>query len=382
MQILKLDAAGIPAISANECVTQAVAVLRAGGLILFPTETVYGAGVDATNPEAVAKLLAYKSKREGKPLSIAVTDIEMAQKYVELNESAKKMYARFLPGPVTVVSKARQNSALVPGVISEFGTVGVRIPAYDLIHDIVKALGKPMTATSANASGKKRPHSIADVFEGLSGKQKGLIDLVIDAGILPPNEPSTVIDTTLSTPITLRSGAIDAAGEKERAAGEETTTLTTNSESETKMLAGKLLLKYWNTIRSTGLVIGLDGSLGTGKTIFAKGVADFLGIKETITSPTYSYIQEYEYERHGVTGTFFHLDVWKIDTAEQAKLLEIPSLIKPNSVVVIEWWEQIKQFEKFEGSQLNQKNLLQIKISDLGEQNQTNRTITITEQTS
>jgi len=380
--MLKLDA---KTAAHAELVAEAVEVLRSGGLMLFPTETVYGAGVDATNPEAVAKLLAYKSKREGKPLSIAVTDIEMAQKYVELNESAKKMYARFLPGPVTVVSKARQDSALVPGVISEFGTVGVRIPAYDLIHDIVKALGKPMTATSANASGKKRPHSIADVFEGLSGKQKGLIDLILDAGVLPPNEPSTVIDTTLSTPITLRSGAIDAASEaseNKKAAGEETTTLTTNSESETKMLAGKLLLKYWNTIRNTGLVIGLDGSLGTGKTIFAKGVADFLGITETITSPTYSYIQEYDFVRHGVTGTFYHLDVWKIDTAEQAKLLEIPSLIKPNSVVVIEWWEQIKQFEKFEGSQLNQKNLLQIKISDLGEQNQTNRTITITEQTS
>jgi len=366
-------------------ISQAVAVLKSGGLVLFPTETVYGAGVDATNPEAVAKLLAYKSRREGKPLSIAVTDIEMAHQYVEINESAQKLYERFLPGPVTVVSKVRGDSELVPGVISEFGTVGVRIPAHDLIHDIVHALGKPMTATSANASGEKRPHSIEDVFGGLSGKQKGLIDLVIDAGVLPPNEPSTVIDTTLSTPITLRAGAIDAAGEREKAAGEKTTTISTTSESETKMLAGKLLLKYWNTIRSTGLVIGLDGALGAGKTIFAKGAAEFLGITETITSPTYSYIQEYDYERHGVAGTFFHLDVWKIDTLEQAKLLDIPSLIKPNSVVIIEWWEQIKEFEKFEGSQFKPEQLLQIRITDQDDQhdqNQQSRTITITENNS
>jgi L-threonylcarbamoyladenylate synthase len=317
-------------------IEQAIAILQSGGLVIFPTETVYGAGVDATNPKAVEKLLAFKSRREGKPLSIAVTDQEMAEQFVELNDSAKKLYKRFLPGPVTVVSNIKPNSNLAPGVASEFGTVGVRIPDYPLVLELIKKLGKPITATSANASGAKRPYSIADAMEGLSAKQKNLIDFVIDVGTLPPNEPSTVIDTTLSTPITMRSGSsqiTSTVGASDH--------FTTHNETETKGLAGRLLLKHWNTIRERGLVIGLNGPLGAGKTIFTKGMAEFLGITETITSPTYNYIQEYAFERHKVAGMLYHLDVWKIDSPEMAARLRIGELIRPNSVVAIEWMEQL-----------------------------------------
>jgi len=319
----------------DQTIDQAVATLKAGGLVIFPTETVYGAGVDATNPAAVEKLLAFKSRREGKPLSIAVTDQEMAEEFVELNDSAKKLYKRFLPGPVTVVSNVKPSANLAPGVASEFNTVGVRIPAYDLVLEIIKKLGKPITATSANASGAKRPYSIVDAMSGLSTKQKNLIDFVIDVGTLPPNEPSTVIDTTLSTPITMRSGSSQI--------GTEVDQFTTANEAETKGLAGRLLLKHWNKIREHGLVIGLNGPLGAGKTIFTKGIAEFLGISETITSPTYSYIQEYNFERHTVKGTLYHLDVWKIDSPEMAARLSIDELMQPNSVVAIEWMEQLSE---------------------------------------
>lgn len=315
---------------------EAVAVLQSGGLVIFPTETVYGAGVDAANPKAVEKLLAFKSRREGKPLSIAVTNQQMAEQFVELNDSAKKLYKRFLPGPVTVVSNIKPNSNLAPGVASEFNTVGVRIPDYPLVLELIEKLGKPITATSANASGAKRPYSIADSMAGLSTKQKNLVDFVIDAGTLPPNEPSTVIDTTLSTPITMRSGTSQIHSSE--GASDH---FTTHNETETKGLAGRLLLKHWNTIRERGLVIGLNGPLGAGKTIFTKGIAEFLGITETITSPTYSYIQEYSFERHKVAGTLYHLDVWKIDSPEMAARLSIDELIQPNAVVAIEWMEQL-----------------------------------------
>lgn len=319
----------------------AIAILRAGGLVIFPTETVYGAGVDATNPAAVEKLLAFKSRREGKPLSIAVTDQAMAEKFVILNDSAKKLFKRFLPGPVTVVSNIQPNSSLARGVASEFGTVGVRIPDYPLVLEMVKTLGKPITATSANGSGAKRPYSIADAMAGLSTKQKNLIDFVIDVGKLPTNEPSTVIDTTLSTPITMRAGTIAADTSKNANTTHNGDQFITANESETKGLAGRLLLKHWNTIRERGLVIGLNGPLGAGKTIFTKGIAEFLGISETITSPTYSYIQEYSFERHNVKGMLFHLDVWKIDSPEMAARLSIDELMQPNSVVAIEWIEQL-----------------------------------------
>lgn len=312
-------------------VTAAVEVLRAGGLLIFPTETTYGAGVDATNPAAVQKLLAYKARREGKPLSIAVTDMAMAEQFVELTEEARRLYDRFLPGPVTVVS--RSLSTVAPGVESEFGTLGVRIPDYQLVLDIVKALGKPMTATSANMSDGKRPYSLDDLLPELPAKQLGLIDAVIDAGRLPPNPPSTVIDTTHSSPVIFRQGEVTLSS------GD---TLLSTSEAETKALAGKFLLKHWNQLKANGLVVGLDGSLGAGKTVFAKGVAEFLGITEVITSPTYTYYQDYAFERHGVTGSLYHCDLWNIHSAAELDRLELKPLLKPHTVILIEWYSQVK----------------------------------------
>ncbi len=320
-------------------IERAVAVLKAGGLMIFPTETTYGAGVDATNPAAVEKLLAYKARREGKPLSIAVTSQEMAERFVELTEQARALYKQFLPGPVTVISRAlpQNESRIAPGVISEFGTLGVRIPAYPLVTEIVAALGSPITATSANVSDQKRPYAVSDIFERISAKQAGLIDLVLDAGTLPPNPPSTVIDTTLSTPMTLREGTLSQTTESS-----PLTTLSSASPDETKQIAGRLMLKHWNDLRATGLIIGLEGSLGMGKTIFAKGVAEFLQISEEITSPTYSYMEEYDFTRHQTTGKFYHLDLWKIDSAEQLERLELEQILQPNTVVVIEWFNQFR----------------------------------------
>lgn len=321
----------------SEVIATTTTVLAAGGLVIFPTETTYGAGVDATIQAAVDKLLRYKSRREGKPLSIAVPDLPTAEKYVSLNEQARKLYLQFLPGPVTVVS--RSLGTVADGVASEFGTLGVRIPDYPLLLEILKAYGQPITATSANASGEKRPYSVTDILDGLSEKQKSLIDLVLDAGTLPPNEPSTVIDTTLSTPTTLREGAVSKQNPSS-----PRLTLVSASEAETKGIAGRLMLKHWNDIKERGVVIGLDGPLGAGKTIFTKGVAEFLGIRETITSPTYSYIEEYEWLRQGVAGQLFHLDLWKTEDVTHVERLEIEQQLAPHTVTVIEWWSQADEY--------------------------------------
>jgi L-threonylcarbamoyladenylate synthase len=376
----------VNASSTSEILTQALQTLSSGGLVIFPTETVYGAGVDATNPKAVEKLLAYKARREGKPLSIAVTDQAMAEKYVELNDQACALYRQFLPGPVTVVSKAKSpdqmpsgylsnNSTInqsvndsatppiAPGVASEFGTLGVRIPDHPLILELVRRLGRPITATSANASDQKRPYAISDILDNLSEKQKSLIDLVIDAGTLPPNKPSTVIDTTLSTPVTLRAG--DLSEQDKRFANQPTLTLESGSEQETKDIASRLLLKHWNQVRRGGLVIGLDGALGVGKTVFTKGVAEFLKIKDTLTSPTYTYIEEYPFERHQTSGTLYHLDMWKVESEEEFKRLEVGKLLGPNKVVVIEWYSQVSDY--FEPN-LNDRRIavIRIKLDEVG----------------
>ncbi len=322
--------------------------LKNDGLVIYPTETVYGIGASAVSAKAIDKLLKYKGRREGKPLSIAVTDQNMAEKYVEINEQALKFYKNFLPGPFTVISKSKNQ--VDSRINSEFGTLGIRIPDYALIIDIIKDFGQAITSTSANASGKKRPYKIQDIFDGLSERQKSLIDLVIDAGELPKNEPSIVVDTTLSTPIALRGSLKDNEGE----------ILWSNNENETIELAGRLLLNHLNDIQKNGLLIALNGQLGMGKTIFAKGVAKFLGIQETISSPTYSYINEYPYKRLGTEGVFYHVDAWKINSQEEVNFLEIKKLIKKNNVVVVEWFEQIATWLK-----LNKKtNLLTLNFSE------------------
>jgi L-threonylcarbamoyladenylate synthase len=346
----------------KEIIDQTIEVLKNGGLVVFPTETTYGAGVDATNPEAVGKLLAYKSRREGKPLSIAVSDKKMASEYVFINSQANALIEQFLPGPVTVVCKvlekthdrsvaqtnqdSTRNSNLAPGVASEFGTLGIRIPNYKLILDLVSQYKKPITATSANASGKKRPYCINDILKNLSEKQKNLIDLVLDAGELPHNEPSTIIDTTLSAPITLRGklSNIDSSSVGGNKNIGITTRLISSSEQETKEIAGRLLLKNWNEVGGNGIIFALDGSLGTGKTIFTKGIAEFLKITETVKSPTYSYIEEYDFKRHQTSGKFYHLDMWKVEDKDMYERLEVEKLFGKNNIIVIEWFDQIKNF--------------------------------------
>lgn len=328
MKILKLNS------NREQIISEAASCLKNGGLVIYPTETVYGIGAIATNTKAIDKLLQYKGRREGKPLSIAVTDQKMAEKYVDINEQALKFYKNFLPGPFTVISKSKKQTD--PRVNSEFGTLGIRIPAYPLITDLIKNLGQAITSTSANASGKKRPYTIQDIFAGLSAKQKNLVDLVIDVGELPKNEPSIVVDTTLSTPIALRGSLQNKNGE----------ILWSNDENETIELAGRLLLNHLNELQKSGLVIALNGPLGMGKTIFAKGVAKFLGIKETISSPTYSYMNEYPYKRLSTKGTFYHIDAWKIDSQEELNFLAIEKLIQKNNLVVIEWFQQITKWLK------------------------------------
>ncbi len=203
---------------------------------------------------------------------------------------------------------------------------------------MVDTLKSPVTATSANGSGEKRPYTIQDIFDGLSEKQKSLIDLIIDAGELPHRPPSTVIDTTLSTPVVFRQGDIEIGQHQ------STTTLTSHSETETKQIAQRLLLKHWNDVKETGLVIGLNGSLGMGKTIFVKGVAEFLFIPQTITSPTYTYVQEYEFDRHQVTGKLAHFDVWKIAEPSELDRLGLHDFLRPNTVTIIEWVSMVGEY--------------------------------------
>jgi L-threonylcarbamoyladenylate synthase len=318
----------------EKAVDAAVGILKKGGLVIYPTETLYGVGVDATNPKAVKKLIKYKDRPIGKPYSIAISDQKMAQGYVELNKTAKNLYKEFLPGPLTIISKSKHKTA--PGVESEDGTLGIRIPNYKLVTDIVKKLGKPITATSANANYKKRPYKISDILENISDKQKNLIDLIIDAGSLPKNEPSTVIDTTLDDLVTLRQGKIRLSSESK---------ILSKSEENTQNLAKEIWQKYEIQKGKRAIVFALEGEMGTGKTQFTKGLAHAMEINELVTSPTFALENEYQDGQKKL----FHFDAWRLEKSDELNALGFPGLIKNKSVISIEWAERVaKIIRKFD----------------------------------
>ena len=312
--------------NSDRAVDAAVRALKSGGLVIYPTETLYGIGVDATNPKAIKKLTKYKNRPFGKPYSIVVTDQKMAEEYVELNSVAKNVYREFLPGPLTVISKGKHK--LAKGVESENGTLGIRIPDYKLVIETVRKLGKPITATSANASYRKRPYAIADILNNISNKQKMLIDLIIDAGDLPHNEPSTVIDTTLDDLVTLRQGEIILADKND---------VLSRSEENTENLAKEIWQKYEIHSGKRAIIFALQGEMGTGKTIFTKGLARAMGITELVTSPTFTLENEYSTGREKL----FHFDAWRFEKSEELRFLGFKDLIKDKSVVSIEWAEKV-----------------------------------------
>lgn len=304
-------------------IDKAVEILKQGGLVIYPTETVYGIAADATNQEAIKKLNKYKQRPFGKPYSVAVSNIKMAEEYVELNENARNLYKMFLPGPATIISTGKHKVAR--GVETENGTLGIRISDYSLVIEIVNKLGRPITATSANASYQKRPYRISDVLENISEKQKKLIDLIIDVGELPHNEPSTVIDTTMDNPVILRQGEIKLKNKNE---------VLSRSEEQTQNLGKELLQKYEKYLGKRPIVFALEGEMGAGKTRFTKGVGKVLGIKEEILSPTFSLVLEYPH--------FTHFDTWRFrDSSELEALGLVQMLEDKNMVISIEWAEKV-----------------------------------------
>ncbi len=330
MEIISTQTTSQPAI-----IAKATAVLAAGGLVIFPTETTYGIGADATDPKAIAKLLQYKSRREGKPLSIAVSGPAMAADYVHLNPQAEQLMSQFLPGPITVVCQSKGKVA--PGVASERGTLGIRWPDYLLVTALVEAFGRPITASSANASYKKRPYSIADILSNLSKQQQNLIDLIIDAGQLPPNEPSTVVDTTLEQPTVLRQGEIKLT---------DATIVTTNSSAATQALGRQLVNLYRNYLSEKSLIFALIGEMGAGKTQLSKGIAEALGIDQPVTSPTYTLAKEYRFSYGDTINQFIHIDTWRLFSDQEFLELGFKEMVDRNSIISIEWADKIQSLLK------------------------------------
>jgi L-threonylcarbamoyladenylate synthase len=183
-------------------IEQAVARLRAGGVMAYPAEALYGLGVDIRQTAAVARLIKLKGQPAGKPISVVVSDREMLEKWVRVPQPAEPLIAAYWPGPLTLILPARP---LVPPVLLGSGSgLGIRVPGIALLRELCRALGAPITATSANLSGTAEPRTSEQVARALG---HGL-DLLLDAGPLPEGKASTVLDLSGEEPRLIREGAI------------------------------------------------------------------------------------------------------------------------------------------------------------------------------
>lgn len=185
--------------------SRAAAILSAGGLVAFPTETVYGLGGDARSDRAVARIFDAKGRPRFNPLIVHVPDLATACKYAHFDETAQALARAFWPGPLTLVVPLREGSGLSPLVTAGLDTVAIRVPAHPVARALLSAFAGPLAAPSANPSGKVSPTRAAHVAAGLTGR----IDAILDGGPCAVGLESTILGLG-QTPALLRPGGIPA----------------------------------------------------------------------------------------------------------------------------------------------------------------------------
>lgn len=186
--------------------SRAADLLRQGALVAFPTETVYGLGADATNGQAVAAVFAAKGRPRFNPLICHYPEAAAAWRDVVPDARAERLAARFWPGPLTLVLPRRAGCRVDPLTGAGLETLAVRVPAHPLALALLRAVGRPLAAPSANPSGRVSPTTAEHVLQGLAGR----IAAVLDGGPCPVGVESTVLDLTGARPVVLRPGGIPA----------------------------------------------------------------------------------------------------------------------------------------------------------------------------
>ena len=177
-------------------------ILRNGGLIAFPTETVFGLGVIYDNKDSYQRLIDVKRRPPEKPFTLMCGDVNDIFKYAYINEKAKKLIDAFMPGQFTIILKAKEN--LPSYVISKEGNVGIRVSSDELVSNLIKKVGKPLLVPSANKSGETPAHNVNDVFNAFNENE---LDGVIEGESIS-NTPSTIVMMNDDDIIIIRKGLI------------------------------------------------------------------------------------------------------------------------------------------------------------------------------
>lgn len=204
MNIIKIDPENLRA--SQYGIEKAAELIWRGGIAVIPTDTVYGLAADATNEQAVRKIFKIKKRPETKPLPLVVRDLAMVKKVAYVNSRLERILSLIWPGPITVLLEKKHN--LPEPVTAGRKTIGLRIPDYKITHLLIESLGRPITATSANISGKEPSTKIEEVVDQFR-KEFFKPDLVLDAGDLKFSEPSTVLDLTAAKPKIIRIGPVN-----------------------------------------------------------------------------------------------------------------------------------------------------------------------------
>jgi L-threonylcarbamoyladenylate synthase len=188
-----------------EGLAAALAALRRGEVVVFPTETFYGLAADALNPAAVERVVELKGRAANSPIAVIIAERAMlAQIAADVPPLAEKLIARFWPGPLTLVFPAKKG--LPAPLVNAEGKIGVRVSSHAIAARLARDLGRPLTATSANPSGKEPARTIAEARQYFAGK----LNIFLDGGVLTAEHGSTVVETTGDRLTILREGAIRA----------------------------------------------------------------------------------------------------------------------------------------------------------------------------
>ncbi len=189
----------------EKSIQKIINLLDNGGVISFPTETVYALAADATNRLAVEKIYAIKERNKDKSLPILVGDINQAKQIAEFNEKALKLALHYFPGPLTLVLNIGKVFNLAGNVNDGKQNIGIRMPNHKEALKILQSFGKPLVGTSANISSQASSISGEEVIESIGDK----LDLIVDLGKVNIGIHSTILDLTKPTPYLLRKGAIE-----------------------------------------------------------------------------------------------------------------------------------------------------------------------------
>lgn len=189
-----------------DALKEAGEIIRAGGLVAFPTETVYGLGADAMNSEAAARIYAAKGRPSDNPLIVHIADMEQVDLVArEVPEKAKRIMEAFWPGPLTII--LNKKDSVPDGTTGGLSTVAVRMPSHPDARALIRESGRVIAAPSANISGRPSPTTAAHVLEDMDGK----IPMILDGGPVGIGIESTIVDMTGEVPVILRPGYITRA---------------------------------------------------------------------------------------------------------------------------------------------------------------------------